>query len=129
MIAEEDALLRKAFIALVNEDPKLQVVGQCANLKEMQNLISNQSAEIVIIDLDMLTPDGWNRLDFFTVINPLVKVIVVSSQIDTEFLEIFSGKGIHSYLTKSCAPETLFEAIHSVHERGYYYDEVLVKKN
>lgn len=126
-IAEDHTLMRRSLIALLNEDPNLQIIGEAGNGKELLELLNTQQPDIIILDLEMPVMSGWEVLKVLHQDFSHIKIIILSMYADLALLDHYAENGVHSYITKGCNPEILFQAIHTVFNKGYYVDDSIPK--
>lgn len=115
--------MRKSFIALLKEDKKLEIVGEASNGKELLEILKHTHPDIVLLDIEMPVMNGMEALNVITKRFPEIRVIMLSMYAGTSFMSEMMAKGARSYMVKNCDAETLFEAIHTVYNEGYYFDK------
>jgi len=125
ILAEDQELLRRSFIALLKEDHSFDIIGEAANGKELLELLKQVTPDIVILDIEMPVMNGIEALDIMVKRFPEIKVVILSMHTGTVFISELMTRGARSYLPKNCDADTLFEAIHTVYSEGYYFDKAV----
>ena len=60
LIAEDQSLVRGALVALLETEPDISVVAQCATGVEVAGLVAKHSVDVALLDIEM---PGKNGLD------------------------------------------------------------------
>lgn len=60
LIAEDQSLVRGALVALLETEPDISVVAQCATGAEVAGLVAKHSVDVALLDIEM---PGKNGLD------------------------------------------------------------------
>jgi DNA-binding NarL/FixJ family response regulator len=122
VIAEDHDLVRRGFISLLRECPRIEVVSEAANGKELVEVLKHVNADIVITDLEMPVMNGDEAFNIIKQRFPGVKVIILSMHYEQTLLTGFLSKGVAAYLGKGCNEEELESAICAVYDTGHYFN-------
>ena len=120
MIAEDQTLVRKAFISLL-EEANFKVIGEADNGKDLLDLLKQNLPDIVILDIEMPVMGGKETLEIIHKRFPTVKVIMLSMHAELNYMSAFMEMGASAYLPKACDVEILIEAINTVKTKGQYF--------
>jgi DNA-binding NarL/FixJ family response regulator len=123
IVVEDQELMRKSFIALLKEDKHFEVIAEAANGKELLELLKQTTPDIVLLDIEMPVMNGKEALEIINKRFPEVKVIMLSMHAGINFISELMARGARAFIPKDCDPDSLFEAIHTVHSEGYYFDK------
>lgn len=115
--------MRKSFIALLKEDPALEIVGEASNGKELLELLKSTETDIVLLDIEMPIMNGVEALEVINKRFAEIKVVMLSMHAGAVFVSELMARGARAYLPKNCDADTFFEALHIVHNEGYYFDK------
>lgn len=120
LIVDDQALFREGLRTLLSVQDGFEVVGEAANGEEAVRMTVTHRPDVVLMDLRMPILDGVQATERLHGILPDVKVIVLTTFDDDEF--VFDGlrAGALGYLLKDVSSERLFEAIRSA-ARGEYF--------
>ncbi len=127
MLTEDQLLVRKALVSLLDDQPDFTVTGEAYNGKELIELIKDNEPHIVLLDIDMPVMNGHQTLEVIKKRFPNVKVIMLSMHTEPGFLNEFMSNGASAYLSKSIDIEILFEAIRTVNTEGIYFNKDLAR--
>lgn len=122
-VVEDQELLRKSFIALLKEDRKLQVISEAANGKELLEQLKVVRPDVILLDIEMPVMNGKEALEIINKRFPDVKVIILTLHAGPNFVSELMARGARAFIPKDCDPDMLFEAIHSVHNEGFYFNK------
>jgi DNA-binding NarL/FixJ family response regulator len=123
IIAEDQELMRKSFIALLKEDQDFEIIAEASNGKELLEILKHTTPDVVLLDIEMPVMNGREALEIINKRFPDVKVIMLSMHAGPHFISELMARGARAFLPKNCDPDALFEAIHTVSSEGYYFDK------
>ena len=83
--------------------------------------VVENSADILILDINMPGKDGIEVIKEFAKKGFPCKIIVLSSHDDLRIIKEVMKLGSSGYLTKKCAGENIIEAIHSINNGEEYF--------
>jgi DNA-binding NarL/FixJ family response regulator len=116
LLADDQALIRAGFRALVDSAPDLEVVGEAANGREAVDLARSTRADVVLMDIRMPDGDGLAATREITADENLagVKVLILTTfEIDEYVFEALRA-GASGFLGKGVEPAHLIDAIRVV---------------
>lgn len=118
-IADDQALFREGLRTLLSVQDGFDVICEASNGEEAIRMAVTHRPDVVLMDLRMPILDGVKATERLRGILPEIKVIVLTTFDDDEF--VFDGlrAGALGYLLKDVSSEKLFEAIRSAY-RGEY---------
>lgn len=121
-IADDHVVLREGMMALLKEYDELQVVASVSNGKELLQALKNCKPDIILLDIEMPVMGGKEALEYIRVKYPKIKTIIMSMHFNDAYIIDFIKNGACGFLPKNCNIEKIIDAIHAVHDTGYYYD-------
>lgn len=121
-IADDHKLLRQGIISLLSEYENLNVIVDVSNGKELMEALKKSKPSVILLDIEMPVMNGKEALEKIIVKYPNVKVIMMSMHFNDSYIIEFIQNGACGFLPKNCDIDKIVDAIHSVHELGYYYD-------
>ena len=108
LIVEDEFLLRQGIKNLVHwEQEGFQVVGETNNGKEALQLIESLHPHLVITDIVMPIMDGIELTGIIQERYPEIKVVVLSSYSDFEYIKSAMKNGAEDYLLKPAESGTI----------------------
>ncbi len=128
LLADDHALVRAGFRALLQKIPAFEVVAEAGDGLEALRLVETQKPDIVLLDITM---PGLTGLEVATRISkaaPNIKVIMLSMHASEEYVLQALRAGATGYLLKDAGTEELETAIRAV-AGGETYLSPLVSKH
>lgn len=128
-IADDELLFRQGLISILNKEEHLDIVFDAENGKDLMNKLrsSDQVPEIVITDLKMPELNGVEATKLIRKEFPDVKIIALTSYFSKPFIINMISIGAVAYLAKNSTPKLMLTTIREVAEKGFYYDEKVMK--
>jgi DNA-binding NarL/FixJ family response regulator len=120
LIVDDQALFREGLRTLLSVQADFEVVGEAANGEEALRQALMLKPTVVLMDLRMPVMDGVTATRRLREALPLVKILVLTTFDDDEY--VFEGlrAGAVGYLLKDVSSDKLFEAIRAA-GRGEYF--------
>jgi DNA-binding NarL/FixJ family response regulator len=116
MLADDQALIRAGFAALINAEDDLEVVGEAANGSEAVSVALETRADVILMDIRMPVLDGIEATRQITSNEDLagVKIIVLTTfELDAHVVEAIRA-GASGFVGKGIEPKELLDAIRIV---------------
>lgn len=63
LVVDDESLAREALLVMLNDDPEMEVIGECRNGKEAVTVIRQQSPDVVFLDIQMPEMDGFQVVE------------------------------------------------------------------
>lgn len=126
-VVDDQYLFRQGMISLLKEFDDLAVITEASNGKELLEKMKLKLPDIVLLDLEMPVMDGIETTIAIKHRYPKVKIIILTMHTDDEFIVHLLEKGASGFLPKDKDIEVVVDAIHSIMENGYYFDEHISK--
>ncbi|BAZ20550.1 LuxR family two component transcriptional regulator [Kalymmatonema gypsitolerans NIES-4073] len=118
LLVDDQSLIRNGIKVMLSLEPDLQVVGTADNGEAAIQQVEALQPDVVLMDMRMPVMDGKHATRVITQRFPKVKVIVLSTFDDDEYIAESIQAGAKGYLLKDMPSEELAESIRFVH-RGY----------
>lgn len=126
-VVEDQLLVRQGIISLLKEHERFKVVIGAGNGKELLEALKTQEIDVVITDLEMPVMDGAETTLQVRAKYPAVKIIALTQHDEESFIVHLIEKGANGFLLKDYDIELLIDAIYSVQENGYYFNDRVSK--
>lgn len=125
LIAEDHAVVRAGFRALLESQPDMVVVGEAANGWEAFEKARALVPDLVLMDISMPGMNGIEATERIKEALPQVKVLVLTIHADEFYLRHLLKAGASGYLVKQSPASELCHAIRTIHAGGVYVDPSL----
>ena len=127
-VADDHKILIEGIIAVINTDKEIEIEGYSLTGKEVIDWSSSNTADILILDINMPHYDGIEVLKLFKLNDINIKVIILSSYDDVKLVQEMINLGASGFLSKDSAGEHIINAIKAVY-RGEQYFSDTIKNN
>ncbi len=120
LIADDQAVFRRGFRALLEDEDDIEVVGEAQDGAHAVALARQRAVDLVLMDIRMPRMDGLEatrRLAGPGVEHPIDVVVLTTFDVD-EYVFGALTAGAAGFLLKDAEPEAIFGAIRTV-SRGY----------
>lgn len=120
LIADDHAVVRQGLKKIVDNGNDMKVVGEAQNGAELLNLIREQEADVIILDLSMPGRNGLEILKDLKRSYSSLPVIILSIHPEDQYAVRAFKAGASGYMTKESAPEELVKAVKISFQGGKY---------
>jgi NarL family two-component system response regulator LiaR len=111
LIVDDHAVVRQGLAALLQAAPDMKVVGGAASAAEAVGLVRREKPDVVLLDLVMPGEDGIAALPKLKAAHPAVRVLVLTSYVDADWVEPALAAGADGYLLKTSTAEGVLDAV------------------
>lgn len=122
-IADDHKILIDGVIALLNTEDDIEVEGYSLTGRQVINWSSKNTADVLVLDINMPEMDGIEVLKTFRKRNTKIKTIILSSLSDPKLVQEMIALGANGFVDKSRANEQIIDAIKVVHNGIQYISE------
>lgn len=120
-LADDHQVLIDGMRTLLNTVSNFEVIGFSLDGSTLYDEVTNNQANILILDISMPKKDGIEVIKEFAKKGYPCKVIILSSYDDLKIIKEVMKLGASGYLTKQCAGENIVEAIQAVANGEEYF--------
>ena len=118
MIAEDQELIRQSLEILLSGKPDLEIVGTAEDGREAVALAKKLLPDVILMDIRMPELDGVQCIEIIKDKYPQIKIIVLTTFDDDEYVFNVLKNGASGYLLKGISLNELVEAIKTVVKGG-----------
>ena len=114
LIADDQTLFRAGLARLLNEDPRVEVIGQASDGVEAAKLAGKLKPDVVLMDLKMPNLDGIEATRQITEGDPGIKVLILTTfETDNHVIQALKV-GASGYVLKDSSAEAIVSSIVAV---------------
>ncbi|MBI4674192.1 MAG: response regulator transcription factor [Chloroflexi bacterium] len=128
LIVDDHAIVRQGIRGVLCGHADIQIVGEAENASALFVELGAQPADVILVDIRLPGQNGIEIAQRLKREHPTVKVIMLSTYDDEEFLFGALRAGADGYLLKSASPEVLADAIRQVYRGERLLSPSLVSK-
>ena len=118
MIADDQELIRESLKIILSTNEDFHVIDLVSNGNEVIDSIHKEVPDVILMDVRMPEMDGVTCTKIVKKTHPLIKIIVLTTFDDDEYIYNALKFGASGYLLKGVALEELSSAIHTVLDGG-----------
>ncbi len=126
-VVDDQRLFRRGLISLISEFNELKVTIEAENGKDLIDKMEGNLPDVVLLDLEMPEMDGAQTLAYLKVKHPKIRVLILTMHNEESIIAHMVENGAHGFLLKNDPIETIIDAIHSVIDTDYYFDDRVSK--
>lgn len=114
VIAEDEALLRRALRKIIEEQEKYEICFEATNGQQALEYLTSHKTDILLTDIRMPIMDGLTLIEKISEQKIVVKAIVISGYNDFEYARHMMHNGAAAYLLKPLVPTELLEKLETI---------------
>jgi len=114
LLVDDHALLRTGVANIINQEPDLHVIAEAANGAEGVDAFRDHRPDVTLLDLRMPVMEGVEAVRHIRDIDPLARVIVLTTYDADEDIARALQAGAKAYVLKDIAADALLSCIHAV---------------
>lgn len=128
-IADDEQLFRKGIRFLLEREGHFNVIFEAENGQELIDFVTatEEFPDVILMDLKMPEVNGIEATKAIHKAHPDIKIIALTSYDGKAFITNMIDVGASSYLLKNTSPKMVIHTIKEVSEKGFYYDEKVLK--
>ncbi|MBA4145644.1 MAG: DNA-binding response regulator, partial [Cytophaga sp.] len=120
-IVDDHALLRHGIQSLLQGLDDIEVIATASSGEEAVTLLTTHSPDIFLMDIMMKGMSGIETTRWIKEQSPTTRVILISSEVNKEYIAAGIKAGINGYLPKDSSREALVDSIHTVMKGERYF--------
>ncbi len=122
VLVDDEAMVRVGLRMVLSSEPDIEVVGEAQDGGEALEVVAATAPDIVLMDVRMPRVDGLEGSRRVLEAHPEVRVIVLTTFDEDEYVETALRHGVSGFLLKVAPPERLVEAVRTVAGGGGLLD-------
>ena len=128
LIADDQELMRESLKIILDVNSDIKVVGLADNGRKALDLVKKTLPDIILMDIRMPELDGVQCTKAVKEKYPDVKIIILTTFDDDEYVFYALKYGASGYLLKGCSVQELTSAIHTVMNGGSILNQSVLTK-
>lgn len=125
VLVEDYKLVRIGLRSVLNEDPRIDVVGEAETGEQGLDLVKQLKPDLVVLDLGLPGMDGIEVCKHIKAFDENIKVVILTShEVEEEVLAALSA-GANAYCLKEITSSRLIEVVKSVYEGAAWLDPAI----
>jgi DNA-binding NarL/FixJ family response regulator len=124
-IADDHKIFRNGLKATLEDCPDFKLLIEASNGKELIGQLATHTPDVILMDIKMPEMDGMQTTTHIHQHFKQIKVLALSMHNEDKYIVDMMKAGASGYLLKNAEPEEIIEAISTVHNKGFYFNEHL----
>ncbi len=128
LLADDQDILTQGLKLILGAEEDIEIVGIANNGKKAYELCRIRKPDVVLMDIQMPEVNGVEATAMITKEFPHIKIIVLTTFNDDEYIYDALKNGASGYMLKDTSPEEILKAVRTVYNGGaLIQSEVAVK--
>ncbi|MBN2657769.1 MAG: response regulator transcription factor [Spirochaetales bacterium] len=128
LIADDQELIRDSLSLMLGSNGDFEVTGTAADGREAVEMAAKQKPDVILMDVRMPVMTGLQAIEIIAERDKAVKIIVLTTFDEDEYIYESIKLGASGYLLKSCSTEELMHAIREVHRGAALINPDITRK-
>lgn len=128
IVCDDQEIVTQGLSTILNNDPEIEVVGAAYDGLELLGLLPEKNPDLVLLDLKMPVMNGIQAAQRIQQSFPKVRVIILTTYDDDEWLFDALQSGVQGYLLKDTPSQQIVEAIKGAMKGETYLDPSIAGK-
>ena len=128
IICDDQAIVRDGLVMLLKLEPDIEVVGTAGDGAEAVEMVADKRPDLILMDLKMPIMNGVEATRQIRMKYPEVKVLVLTTYADDEWVFDAIQAGASGYLLKDTPREELIRAVRGTVTGKTYVDPSIAGK-
>jgi DNA-binding NarL/FixJ family response regulator len=124
-IVDDHKIFRNGLKATLEDCADFDLILEASNGKQLIGLLTSITPDVILMDIKMPEMDGIQTTAYVKQHYHQIKVLALSMFNEDKYIVDMMKAGASGYLLKNAEPEEIIEAISTVYEKDYYFNEHL----
>jgi DNA-binding NarL/FixJ family response regulator len=128
LLADDHIVVRQGLRSLLSVEPDIEVMGEAGNGRQAVQMARELRPDVVVMDIAMPVLNGLEATRQIVGESLPVRVLVLSSYADDEFVHQLTEAGASGYLVKHTAASDLIKAVREIAKGNAYFSPSILKR-
>ncbi|MGY4105704.1 response regulator transcription factor [Ignavigranum ruoffiae] len=111
MIVDDEMLIRSGLAILLSSFTDIEVVAETANGQEALDCLQKHAVDVILMDVQMPVMDGIEATRQIKNLYPEIKIIILTTFQDMEYISQAMQLGASGYLLKDSSHQDIYDGI------------------
>lgn len=127
LLVDDHAVVRAGYRLLLSQSQRIAVVSEAERGEEACQYYAEHRPDVVVMDLSMPGIGGLAAIRRICARDPQARILAFSIHDEPVYAERALESGATGYISKSCAPEILVEAVLAVARNEHYIEQEIAQ--
>lgn len=128
LIVDDHPTLRRGLVALIQDEPDLEVCGEADRADEALRLVQELGPDVVVVDLSLKQGTGLELIEQVKALDKGIKMLVASMHEESLYAERALRAGAMGYINKQETIDKLVDAIRQILRGQIYLSEQMTER-
>src|SRR5690554_3943911 len=124
-IADDHKIFREGLKAILEDCQLMNIILEAGNGKELIEQLGTIKPDVILMDIKMPLMDGMQATSYIQEHFPDIKVLALSMYHEDKYIVYMMKAGASGYILKNAEPSEIIEAVSTVNDREFYFNERL----
>jgi DNA-binding NarL/FixJ family response regulator len=124
-LADDHKIFRDGIKMALRDRDYLKILWEAEDGKEMMHRLRIKLPDVLLMDIRMPEIDGLDAIKLIRKEYEHLKIIILSMYDDQEIITRMMEMGSNAYLTKTSDPDEIYQAILSVMNEDFYFNDLV----
>jgi DNA-binding NarL/FixJ family response regulator len=124
-LADDHKIFRDGIKMALRDRDYIKILWEAEDGKDMMHKLKIKLPDVLLMDIRMPEIDGVNAIKLIRKEYEPLKIIILSMYDDQEIITKMMEMGSNAYLTKTTDPDEIYQAILSVMNEDFYFNDLV----
>lgn len=124
-LADDHKIFRDGIKMALKDRDYIKILWEAEDGKDMMHKLRIKQPDVLLMDIRMPEIDGVNAIKLIRKEYEELKIIILSMYDDQEIITRMMEMGSNAYLTKTSDPDEIYQAILSVMNEDFYFNDLV----
>jgi DNA-binding NarL/FixJ family response regulator len=127
IIADDHVLFRAGVKSALSMHKDIKMIAEADNGMQLLTILKHIQPDVILLDIQMPIMDGITTLPEIKKLYPEIRVIMLTMHNDHSMISKLMELGANAYLTKNSDSEVIHEAVKTVFEQEFFFNQLTNK--
>jgi DNA-binding NarL/FixJ family response regulator len=124
-LTDDHAVVRAGIRNFLESDPRIRVVAESSNGRELIHLLPNTACDVLVLDIQMPEMNGLTATREIRKSGSRVGILILTAYDDPPYDQALLREGANGYVLKTASPDEIIQGVVDVYEGKLVIDAQL----
>lgn len=124
-LTDDHAVVRAGIRNFLESDPRIRVVAESSNGRELIHLLPNTACDVLVLDIQMPEMNGLTATREIRKSGSRVGILILTAYDDPPYVQALLREGANGYVLKTASPDEIIQGVVDVYEGKLVIDAQL----